>query len=87
MFISRSQAGSIVITYMTAKNTEAKSPARRRKIRTLRIEVMTIIPPLLRPGQVSIVEDFLTRREINGNSITPLVTSQQEARSCRQIYN
>lgn len=45
---------------MTTEDTEARKPASRRNTRTLRIDVMTIMSPLLRPGQVSIFEGSLT---------------------------
>lgn len=49
-------------TYITTEDTEARKPASRRNTRTLRIDVMTIMPPLLRPGQVSIFKGSLTRK-------------------------
>lgn len=49
-------------TYTRAENTEASKPASRRNTDTLRIDVMTIMLPLLRPGQISIFMGSLARK-------------------------
>lgn len=57
-------------TYIRLVTIAATRPARTKKVSTLRMEVMTIIPPLLLPGQMSIPPKSLpTNAEVRANAI------------------